>query len=65
MTEIQKVKAEIKMLEKKLSFLEELEKTKSPVEEAYKDWLRNQPDHVFNRIRPMEIINYYLNNEHQ
>ena len=37
MTEIQKVKAEIKMLEKKLSFLEELEKTKSPVEEAYKD----------------------------
>ena len=37
MTEIQKVKAEIKMLEKKLSFLEELEKTKSPVEEAFKD----------------------------
>ena len=36
MTEIQKVKAEIKMLEKKLSFLEELEKTKSPVEEAFK-----------------------------
>lgn len=37
MTEIEKTKAEIKMLEKKLSFLEELEKTKSPVEEAYKD----------------------------
>jgi uncharacterized protein YqiB (DUF1249 family) len=36
MTEIQKVKAEIKVLEKKLSFLEELEKTKSPVEEAFK-----------------------------
>jgi hypothetical protein len=35
--EIEKTKAEIKMLEKKLSFLEELEKTKSPVEEAYKD----------------------------
>jgi len=37
MTEIEEVKAQIKMLEKKLSFLEELEKTKSPVEEAFKD----------------------------
>ena len=36
MTEIEEVKAQIKVLEKKLSFLEELEKTKSPVEEAYK-----------------------------
>jgi hypothetical protein len=36
MTEIQKVKAEIKMLEKKLSFLEELKKTKSPAEEAFR-----------------------------
>ena len=44
MTEIQKVKAEIKMLEKKLSFLEELEKTKSPVEEAYKDWWGEYPE---------------------
>ena len=43
MTEIEKVKAEIKMLEKKLSFLEELEKTKSPVEEAYKDWMGVYP----------------------
>jgi hypothetical protein len=34
--EIEKVKAQIKVLEKKLSFLEELEKTKSPVEESYK-----------------------------
>jgi hypothetical protein len=34
--EIEKVKAEIKMLQSKLSFLEELERTKSPVEEAYK-----------------------------
>ena len=34
--EIEEVKAEIKVLEKKLSFLEELEKTKSPVEEAFK-----------------------------
>lgn len=41
--EIEKVKAEIKMLEKKLSFLEELEKTKSPVEEAFKDWMGVYP----------------------
>jgi hypothetical protein len=43
MTEIEKTKAEIKVLEKKLSFLEELEKTKSPVEEAYKDWMGVYP----------------------
>ena len=43
MTEIQKVKAEIKMLEKKLSFLEELEKTKSPVEEAFKEFYGAYP----------------------
>ncbi len=36
MTEIEKVKAQIKVLEKKLSFLEELEKTKTPCEEAFK-----------------------------
>jgi hypothetical protein len=36
MTEIEKTKKEIEVLTKKLSFLEELEKTKSPVEEAYK-----------------------------
>ena len=41
--EIEKVKAQIKVLEKKLSFLEELEKTKSPVEEAYKDWCGQYP----------------------
>ena len=34
--EIEKTKAKIKMLEKKLSFLEELYQTKSPVEEAFK-----------------------------
>lgn len=34
--EIEKVKAQIKVLEKKLSFLEELKKTKTPCEEAYK-----------------------------
>ena len=43
MTEIEKVKAEIKVLEKKLSFLEELSKTKSPVEEAYKRWMDVYP----------------------
>ncbi len=37
MTEIEEVKAQIKVLEKKLSFLEELEKTKTPCEEAFKD----------------------------
>jgi len=36
MTEIEKTKQEIKMLQSKLEFLEELEKTKSPVEEAFK-----------------------------
>ena len=41
--EIEKVKAQIKVLEKKLSFLEELEKTKSPVEEAYKRVYGNYP----------------------
>ncbi len=42
--EIEKVKAQIKVLEKKISFLEELEKTKSPVEEAYKDYWGEYPE---------------------
>jgi hypothetical protein len=41
--EIEKVKAQIKVLQSKLSFLEELEKTKSPVEEAFKDWMGVYP----------------------
>ena len=41
--EIKKVKSQIKVLEKKLSFLEEMEKTKSPVEEAFKDWMGVYP----------------------
>ena len=45
--EIEKVKAQIKVLEKKLSFLEELEKTKSPVEEAYKDWWGEYPTNTW------------------
>jgi hypothetical protein len=32
------------MLQSKLSFLDELEKTKSPVEEAYKDWWGQYPE---------------------
>ena len=44
MTEIEELKAQIKVLQSKLSFLEELEKTKSPVEEAYKDWWGEYPE---------------------
>jgi hypothetical protein len=46
MTEIEELKAQIKVLEKKLSFLEELEQTKSPVEESYKDWWGEYPKTV-------------------
>ena len=42
--ETEKIKAEIKVLQKKLDFLEELEKTKSPVEESYKDWWGQYPE---------------------
>ena len=41
--EIERVKEQIKVLQSKLSFLEELEKTKSPVEEAFKDWMGVYP----------------------
>jgi len=44
MTEIEELKAQIKVLEKKLSFLEELEKTKTPVEEAFKDYWGEYPE---------------------
>lgn len=43
MTDIEKVKAEIKVLQKKLSFLEELENHKSPVEKAYRDAYGSYP----------------------
>ena len=43
MTEIEEVKAQIKVLQSKLSFLEELEKTKTPCEEAFKDWMGLYP----------------------
>jgi hypothetical protein len=41
--EIEKTKAEIKVLEAKLSFLEEMERHKSPAEEAYKRWWGEYP----------------------
>jgi superfamily II DNA or RNA helicase len=33
------------------------------LQEAYKDWLRVQPDFLFKKVRPMEITNIYLNND--
>ena len=44
MTEIEKVKGEIKVLEKKLALLKEMENYKTPVEEAYKDWWGQYPE---------------------
>jgi len=43
MTEIEALKAQIKVLEAKLSLLEEIEKHKSPAEEAYKRVYGNYP----------------------
>ena len=48
MTAVEEIKAQIKVLQSKLSFLEELEKTKSPVEECYKDWWGEYPTNTFN-----------------
>ena len=42
--EKEKIKAEIEVLTKKLSLLEEMEKHKSPVEECYKDWWGQYPE---------------------
>jgi hypothetical protein len=47
MTEIEKVKAEIKVLEKKLALLEEMEKHKSPIEKAYRDTYGKYPEPGF------------------
>jgi hypothetical protein len=41
--EIEKTKAEIQVLTKKLSFLEEMARHKSPAEEAYKKWWGEYP----------------------
>jgi hypothetical protein len=44
MTEIEKTEAEIKVLQKKLELLKEIETHKSPVEEAYKEWWGQYPE---------------------
>ena len=51
MTELERVKQEIKMLQSKLSFLEELEKHKTPAEEAFKE--------VYGHYPVIEENNYY------
>ena len=47
MTEIEKVKSEIKVLQAKLELLEELCKTKTPCEEAFKDWMGVYPTNTY------------------
>jgi hypothetical protein len=43
MTEIEEVKAQLKVLEKKLALLKEMENHKTPCEIAYKDWWGEYP----------------------
>ena len=43
MTEIGKTEGEIKVLQAKLELLKEMEKHKTPVEEAFKDWMGVYP----------------------
>lgn len=43
MTEIEELKGQIKVLEKKVALLEQIEKHKSPVEKAYKDAYGDYP----------------------
>jgi hypothetical protein len=43
-TDIEKTEGEIKVLQAKLELLKEMEKHKSPVEEAYKDWWGQYPE---------------------
>ena len=40
---VEAIEAEIKMLQSKLEFYKELEKTKTPAEEAYKRWMGEYP----------------------
>jgi len=40
---VEAIEAEIKVLQSKLEFYKELEKTKSPVEEAFKNWMGVYP----------------------
>jgi hypothetical protein len=42
--DIEKTEAEIKVLQKKLELLKEIETHKSPVENAYKDWWGQYPE---------------------
>lgn len=35
------------------------------LQEAYKSWLREQPPHIFKKVRAFEVISYYLNNENK
>ena len=44
MTEIEDIEAQIKVLQSKLEFYKELERTKTPCEEAYKDWWGIYPE---------------------
>lgn len=43
MDTVESIEAQIKMLQSKLEFYKELKNTKSPVEEAYKDWYGAYP----------------------
>jgi hypothetical protein len=43
MTAVEDIEAQIKVLQSKLEFYKELEKTKSPVEEAYNEWYGEYP----------------------
>jgi hypothetical protein len=43
-TEIQQLKEDIAVLQEKLQKLEEQQRTKTPVEEAYKDWWGQYPE---------------------
>lgn len=43
MTEIEQIRQEIKVLEKKLELMEKLKDYKSPAEEAYKEWMGKYP----------------------
>lgn len=43
MDSVESIEAQIKMLQSKLEFYKELEKTPSPVEKAYKDWYGTYP----------------------
>ena len=47
MTEIEDIEAQIKVLQSKLEFYKELEQTKTPCEEAYKNWWGEYPSNTW------------------